>query len=71
MKNRIGRNEDGSLDDIVVSNVDLHIEQMDKNFWWIGIYNSKGKDKSRTMLLEFYSKKKIIATIQNNDLIDE
>ena len=38
MKDRIGRNKDGSLDEIVVQNVDVHIEQMGNGHWWMGIY---------------------------------
>ena len=74
MKNRIGRNEDGSLDEVVLYNVDFHLEQMDKNFWWIGLYGGKKRGKfgsTKTMLLEFFSKKKITVTIHDNEFIDE
>ena len=66
MKDRIGRNEDGSPDEIVVHNVNVHIEQMDDGHWWMGIY----KD-DRVMLLDFYSKKKIRLRIDYNKIIDE
>ena len=63
---RIGRNEDGSLDEVVISGVDVHIEQMGKKFWWIGIY--KG---DKRMAIDAYSKKAVTLYIATNDLIDE
>jgi hypothetical protein len=33
-----GRGERGEIDEIVLSNVDIHIEQMNDGCWWIGIY---------------------------------
>lgn len=30
-------NHDGTIDEIVVQNCDVHIEQMDDGHWWIGI----------------------------------
>ena len=68
MKNRIGRNTDGILDEIVLHNVDLHLEQMDDGYWWMGIY---GRDNEKTLLLGFKSKKKIVLNIEYNALIDE
>ena len=68
MKNEIRRSEDGTIDEIVVSNVDIHIEQMDDGYWWMGIY---GKDNDKVLLLGFKSKKKIVLNIEYNALIDE
>lgn len=66
MKDRIGRNEDESIDEIVISNVDLHIEQMGKKFWWMGIY--KG---DKRIAINIYSKKAITLYIDENELINE
>lgn len=33
-----GTMEAGDIDEIVLSDVDVHIEQMDDRCWWIGIY---------------------------------
>lgn len=30
-------NDDGTLDEVVASGVDLHIEQLSANQWWMGI----------------------------------
>ena len=68
MKNEIRRNEDGTIDEIVVSGVDLHIEQMDKGYWWMGIYS---RENDKVLLLGFCSKKKIDLNIEYNALIDE
>ena len=69
MKDEIRRNEDGTVDEIVVDNVNVHIEQMDRGYWWMGIYGSEN-DK-RVLRLGFCSKKKIVLNIEGNDLIDE
>jgi hypothetical protein len=33
----------GDIDEIVLSGVDIHIEQMDDRCWWIGIYRDASK----------------------------
>ena len=38
-----GVTDTGDIDEIVLSGVDVHIEQMDDRCWWIGIY----RDASR------------------------
>ena len=39
--NEIRLNEDGSLDDIVFSDGDMHLEQMDKNVWSLLFYRKR------------------------------
>ena len=40
----IRRNEDGTVDEIVVSRPTFfHIEQMDDNQWWIGVDEAEGR----------------------------
>ncbi len=42
-KNRVGRNSDGSLDEIILFDVEyVHLEQMDDSSWWIGIGRKDG-----------------------------
>jgi hypothetical protein len=36
----VRRNEDGTLDEIVAKNCDIHLEQMTNNVWWLGIYKN-------------------------------
>lgn len=36
------RGDTGDIDEIVLHNVDIHIEQMDNRCWWIGIYRPDG-----------------------------
>ena len=42
------RTRNGKEDDIVISNVDIHLEDMDGKNWWLGIY----KGKKRTTFLD-------------------
>lgn len=34
----------GDIDEIVMSNVDIHIEQMNESCWWIGVYSREDPD---------------------------
>jgi len=53
---RIGRNEDGSLDEVVVHNVaSFHIEQMNARDWWIGLELADG----RRITLAIWSKARV------------
>lgn len=36
---------DGSIDEVVLSGVNVHVEQMDKRCWWIGIYDPQDPDR--------------------------
>jgi hypothetical protein len=54
----IRRNADGSLDEIVGTNVNVHLEQMAKNAWWMGV---SGADDSHVIHVNFYSKQRIDA----------
>lgn len=38
-----GAKDAGDIDEIVLSDVDVHIEQMDDRCWWIGIYRDASK----------------------------
>lgn len=40
---RIKENDDGSLDEFVARDVDVHFEAMEHNQWWIGITLSGGE----------------------------
>lgn len=35
---RIEYDDDGELDDLWQPSADIHIERMDTNWWWVGIY---------------------------------
>jgi len=41
MSDRIEFNDDGTLDEIVLSGM-AHLEQMDKNHWFLGLYRPDG-----------------------------
>lgn len=43
LKIEVRRNEDGSLDEVVAQNCNLHIEQMSEDCWWFAIYPEEGK----------------------------
>lgn len=38
----VRRLPDGSIDEILAINVNVHLEQMDDGFWWMGITHSDG-----------------------------
>ena len=40
-----GRHRRGEIDEIVMSNVDIHIEQMNDGCWWMGIYSRDDPEK--------------------------
>ncbi len=45
-------NADESVDEIVASNVSLHLEQMDDGYWWMGISRPNGE----RMMVNLYTK---------------
>lgn len=52
MKDRIlwnrrptGMTDAGDIDEVVLSGVDVHIEQMHDRCWWIGIYDPTDPDR--------------------------
>lgn len=45
-------NEDGTLDEVVISDAFCHLEQMGKRHWWLGISRGEGKG-SRTVHVNF------------------
>lgn len=49
-------NEDKSVDEIVARGVDVHLEQMDDGFWWMGISGKQG----RRLAVQFFRKGKSI-----------
>lgn len=50
---RVKRNQDGSLDELVVRQVEtFHIEQMDRESWWIGLSLADG----RSIRIDIWSK---------------
>lgn len=58
----------GKPDDIVIDNVDLHLEDMNGNSWWLGAYSRKQGDFKKDVRTSFwiYSKSKITVTVQDN-----
>lgn len=38
----IRRNDDGTLDEVIVPNCHAHLEQMGDNHWWLGLDLSDG-----------------------------
>lgn len=57
------RTRNGQEDDIVVSEADIHLEDMDGKNWWMGVY--KG-DKRATFWMS--SQSKITVRTDENDL---
>ncbi len=57
-------NEDGTLDEIVINDCYVHLEQMDKGAWWMGI----GRGNSPYLMVNLTSKKKIHATWDDEGL---
>ena len=53
----IRRNPDGTIDEIVATGVDIHLEQMDKGDWYLNI-----TDGEATTQIYFASKKRIHVT---------
>ncbi len=41
---RIGLNHDGTLDEIWLTGVDVHVEQMDDDHWWMAFYRAGTTD---------------------------
>lgn len=59
---------DDSLDEIVLSGVDVHLERMDRDAYYLGIYVGQGESPS--LLGEFWIRKKgrnLIVRMQNLD----
>lgn len=54
----VRRNEDGSVDEIVAEGCVVHLEQMDKGAWYLGIYADHSPGSS-LLQVDFYSKKRI------------
>lgn len=57
------RLDKGKPDDIVINKVDFHLEQMDDNWWWLGLMR---KNKRTTFWIS--SKSKIAVIIKENGL---
>lgn len=38
----VRNNDDGSLDEIIAKKCEVHLEQMDKNSWYLGIEDNDG-----------------------------
>lgn len=57
----------GKADDIVLSNVDVHLEQMDNKVWWLGVYSPGAKLKRNTFWIR-YEKGQIIVHPDENGL---
>lgn len=63
--NEIRLDEEGLEDDICIDNVDVHLERMDNNFWWLGLY---GKDGKRTTFHLIPTQNGFEAKLIENDL---
>lgn len=78
-RTRIGRNEDGSLDELVIMldpDLMLHAEEMDDGRWWVGFYDTNSKDDPRTMSIDFAQtgtkrKRKWEAQIGEDDMLTD
>lgn len=57
------RTRNGKVDDIVIDQVDIHLEDMDGNNWWLGVYQGK---KRATFWIS--SKSKITVRVEENEL---
>lgn len=57
------RTRNSKADDIVIDDVDIHLEDMDGKNWWLGIYRGK---KLSTFWIR--SKSKITVSIEENEL---
>lgn len=53
----------GKVDDIVIDSVNIHLEDMTGKFWWLGVYNKKGRTT-----FHITSKSKITVEIIENGL---
>ena len=62
----IRRNTDGSLDEIVAENCDIHLEQMDTGHWWLGITVD-----GNTHCINFVSKIPLIGSAEIRAEIEE
>lgn len=62
MSIRIGLNEDKTLDEVFASGHDVHLEQMDKDHWYLGIGD---------LQIWFHSKKKIKVYFEDNSPITQ
>jgi hypothetical protein len=69
-------NHDGSVDEVVASNCDIHIEQMDDGHWWIGISAgpkrmwasiSKCYNRIDTMHVNLSSKSKVAIRVETDE----
>ncbi|HUP62429.1 MAG TPA: hypothetical protein VNA69_18635 [Thermoanaerobaculia bacterium] len=58
----IRRNADGSLDEVVATNVNVHVEQMAENAWWVGV---SAADDSHLVHVNFYSDSRIDAEAED------
>ena len=56
---KIRKNNDGSLDEIVAKDCQVHLEQMDNNHWWLSIAN---QNSSRELHVEFFDCKNVKIT---------
>ncbi len=57
------RTRNGKEDDIVISGVNIHLEDMDGKNWWLGVY----KGNKRTTF-RISSKSKIMVRIEEDEL---
>lgn len=57
------RTRNGKADDIVIDDVNIHLEDMDGKNWWLGVYRGK---KRATFWIR--SKNKINIRLEENEL---
>jgi hypothetical protein len=63
-RTELRHNEDGSLDEVVISRpTNVHVEQMSPGDWWVGI-EREGEDR---MALDFAARGKVTLTVTEGD----
>lgn len=71
-------NDDGSVDEIVIKNCDVHLEQMDTGVWWMGICvgrrSGKFGNRKETMHVHILNTKNrpvVVRAESDDDVISE
>lgn len=62
-------NSDGSIDEIVLKHCSVHLEQMDDNHYWMGLYAKDGSKHGICMHLRFAAKGRIRVSAETDDNI--
>lgn len=57
--------KEGKEDDIVIQCSSIHLERMDNNCWWLGVYGEEGK---RTTFMIITEQDGVNANLEENEL---